>query len=180
MPNDYDATVTVTHNTTYWSWKVEYPGLSIASGHAVSLERALQDAQMYGSENGYAKPVLRNSTIENYVYARNRLRKHYPEIEALTLDALTPLDFQRMLNALASICSKSSLSHIKVVYCEAYQEAVRNNLCTRNPIRETQIPKQASRKKVTGMSVSEQKAFESTLLQLAFMDNLSPNRHAQR
>lgn len=118
----------------------------------------------------YAKPVLRNSTIENYVYARNRLRKHYPEIEALTLDALTPLDFQRMLNALASTCSKSSLSHIKVVYCGAYQEAVRNNLCTRNPIRETQIPKQASRKKVTGMSVSEQKAFESTLLQLAFMD----------
>ena len=53
MPNDYDATVPVTHHTTYWSWKVEYPGLSIASGHAVSLERALQDAQMYGSENGY-------------------------------------------------------------------------------------------------------------------------------
>ena len=53
MLNDYDATVTVTHNTTYWSWKVEYPGLSIASGHAVSIGRALQDAQMYGSENGY-------------------------------------------------------------------------------------------------------------------------------
>lgn len=63
----------------------------------------------------YAKPVLRSSTIENYVYARNRLRKHYPEMEALALDALTPLDFQRMLNALASTCSKTSLSHIKVV-----------------------------------------------------------------
>ena len=53
MLNDYDVTVTVTYNTTYWSWKVEYPGLSIASGHAVSIGRALQDAQMYGSENGY-------------------------------------------------------------------------------------------------------------------------------
>lgn len=53
MLDDYDVTVTVTYNTTYWSWKAEYPGLSIASGHAVSLERALQDAQMYGSENGY-------------------------------------------------------------------------------------------------------------------------------
>jgi len=53
MLNDYDVTVTVTDNTTYWSWKVEYPGLSIASGHAVSLGRALQDAQMYGSENEY-------------------------------------------------------------------------------------------------------------------------------
>ena len=119
----------------------------------------------------YAKPVLRSSTIENYVYAHNWLRNHYPEIEALALDdALTPLDFQRMLNALASTCSKTSLSHIKVVYCEAYQEAVRNNLCTRNPIREIQIPKQASRKKATGMTVSEQKAFEFALLQLAFMD----------
>lgn len=53
MLNDYDVTITVTDNITYWSWKVESPGLSIASGHAVSLERALQDAQMYVSENGY-------------------------------------------------------------------------------------------------------------------------------
>lgn len=89
---------------------------------------------------------------------------------SFSFGCIDPLDFQRMLNALASTCSKTSLPHIKVVYCEAYQEAVRNNLCTRNPIREIQIPKQASRKKVTGMSVSEQKAFEFALLQLAFMD----------
>ena len=92
-----------------------------------------------------------------------------PTLKTLTLEALTPLDFQRMLNALASVYSKSSVAHIKVVYCEAYQEAVRNNLCFRNPIREVQIPKHAARKKVSGMTIPEQDAFESVLTQLSHL-----------
>lgn len=119
----------------------------------------------------YASPMLRSSTIQNYLYARRRLTKHCPNIENMALEALTPLDFQRMLNALASVYSKSSVAHIKVVYCEAYQDAVRNNICFRNPIREVQIPKHAARKKVSGMTIPEQDAFESVLTQLSFMDH---------
>lgn len=90
----------------------------------------------------YATPMLRDSTIENYKYARKRLRKYHPDIEAHQLDELTPLEFQQILNSLSAFCSKSSLAHIKVIYCEAYQEGVRNNVCLKNPIREVQIPKQ--------------------------------------
>lgn len=118
----------------------------------------------------YATPMLCNSTIENYTYARKRLLKYYPDIESIPLDQLTPLDFQRMLNALSTFCSKSSLAQIKVVYCESYQEGVRNNICFRNPIREVQIPKRAAKKKVTGMTLQEQKAFLSVLIHFGTME----------
>ena len=53
MLNDYEVNVIITKHPMYWSWKVEYLGLSIESGLAVNLESALRHAQMFSAEAGY-------------------------------------------------------------------------------------------------------------------------------
>ena len=48
MPNDYEVNVIITEHPEYWAWKVECLGQFVASGSAVSLERALRIARQYG------------------------------------------------------------------------------------------------------------------------------------
>ena len=53
MPNDYEVNVTITEHSTHWAWKVKCLGQFVASGSAVSLERALRIARQYSKEDGY-------------------------------------------------------------------------------------------------------------------------------
>ena len=47
MPNDYEVNVILTEHPTHWAWKVKCLGQFVASGSAVSLERALRIARQY-------------------------------------------------------------------------------------------------------------------------------------
>lgn len=53
MPNDYEVNVILTEHPTHWAWKVKCLGQFVASGSAVSLERALRIARQYSKEDGY-------------------------------------------------------------------------------------------------------------------------------
>lgn len=53
MPNDYEVNVIITEHPEYWAWKVKCLGQFVASGSAVSLERALRIARQYSKEDGY-------------------------------------------------------------------------------------------------------------------------------
>ena len=53
MPNDYEVNVILTEHSTHWAWKVNCLGQFVASGSAVSLERALRIARQYSKEDGY-------------------------------------------------------------------------------------------------------------------------------
>lgn len=53
MQDDYEVNVIITEHPTRWAWKVECLGQFVASGSAVSLERALRIARQYSKEDGY-------------------------------------------------------------------------------------------------------------------------------
>ena len=77
MPNDYEVNVTITEHSTHWAWKVECIGQFVASGSAVSLERALRIARQYSKEDGYEFGRLKligkytEHCMAHYLYGAN-------------------------------------------------------------------------------------------------------------
>lgn len=110
-----------------------------------------------------AKSEVAERTLCIYNDARCRLNKHYPDLESLPLEELTTLKFQQFLNGLESFYSKSSLRHCRVLYNKAYKNALLNHLCTYNPISGVTLPRAASVKIVTPLTIEEQEAFEGAL-----------------
>lgn len=121
----------------------------------------------------YAKPRCRETTLEAYTDSRRRLRVLFPGLEATPLEDLKPFDFQRCLNTLAERYAKSTVSHIRSLYNQAYNEAIRNRVCAWNPINGTTVPQNAKEKKVTALSQDEQRAFEAALRRLPTMDRFA-------
>lgn len=118
----------------------------------------------------YAASKCRESTLISYRDCRRRLLSVFPDFENSPLESLRPFEFQRCINALAEIYAKSTVSHIRVVYNQAYEEAVRNHFCQWNPISSTLVPKKAKERQVRGLSQEEQKAFEEALKQMPVLD----------
>ena len=77
MPNDYEVNVTITEHSTHWAWKVKCLGQFVASGSAVSLERALRIARQYSKEDGYEFGRLKligkytEHCMAHYLYGAN-------------------------------------------------------------------------------------------------------------
>lgn len=118
----------------------------------------------------YATSRCKSSTLTSYRDCRQRMATAYPKFEGIFLDELRPYEFQRCLNSLAEKYSKSTVSHVRSVYCQAYGDAVKNRLCQWNPIGDTAVPQSAGQKKVTALSQEEQQAFELALKKLPVPD----------
>ena len=77
MPNDYEVNVILTEHPTHWAWKVKCLGQFVASGSAVSLERALRIARQYSKEDGYGFGRLKligkytEHCMAHYLYGAN-------------------------------------------------------------------------------------------------------------
>lgn len=114
----------------------------------------------------YAEPELQPSTTSSYKYTRNTVRKFFPDFEKKQLGELRPMEFQQMLTVLADHYAKSTLRNVKLIYNRAYTEAIRNDLCPTNPIRDTVIPKKATQKKIEGLTQQEEEKLLSILPEL--------------
>ena len=77
MPNDYEVNVILTEHPTHLAWKVKCLGQFVASGSAVSLERALRIARQYSKEDGYEFGRLKligkytEHCMAHYLYGAN-------------------------------------------------------------------------------------------------------------
>ena len=77
MPNDYEVNVILTEHPTHWAWKVKCLGQFVASGSAVSRERALRIARQYSKEDGYEFGRLKligkytEHCMAHYLYGAN-------------------------------------------------------------------------------------------------------------
>lgn len=77
MPNDYEVNVILTEHSTHWAWNVKCLGQFVASGSAVSLERALRIARQYSKEDGYEFGRLKligkytEHCMAHYLYGAN-------------------------------------------------------------------------------------------------------------
>ena len=77
MPNDHEVNVILTEHPTHWAWKVKCLGQFVASGSAVSLERALRIARQYSKEDGYEFGRLKligkytEHCMAHYLYGAN-------------------------------------------------------------------------------------------------------------
>ena len=77
MPNDYEVNVILTEHPTHWAWKVKCLGQFVASGSAVSLERAWRIARQYSKEDGYEFGRLKligkytEHCMAHYLYGAN-------------------------------------------------------------------------------------------------------------
>ena len=112
----------------------------------------------------YAVPEYASKTLEIYRDARKRLSRRFPEIESTLLTELLPVTFQKALNDLSKKYAKSSLRHIKSLYNLAYQTAIKNHQCTENPISSVTVPKKASEKVVSGLTIRDQFILQTFLL----------------
>lgn len=117
----------------------------------------------------YANEQLRPNTIAIHRYARKRLYKKI-NIENKTLSSLSSIEFQMYLNNLAKQYSKSSIKHIRHLYFSIYRYAIKNGIINYNPIDNTTIPKSASVKKISALTLDEQRKIESILNQLPVID----------
>ena len=121
--------------------------------------------------NTYAGIRRKPATIENYVYARMRFCKHFPNFEKQLLNEVDSLDFQDCFSELG-FYSKSSLTSIKAAYSEAYKRAIRERICTVNPLLGIELPPEAGAKKIEAMTKEEQEAFEKAIRQMPLRDHL--------
>lgn len=122
----------------------------------------------------YAPVMYKLKTLDSYRDSRDRMKRNCPELEQTILIELRPIQFQRCLNQLAEKnYSKSTISHVRTVYNQAYQSAVSNRLCAWNPISDCAIDSKAPVKKVTALNQDEQQAFEGALRKLPVRDQFA-------
>ena len=113
--------------------------------------------------NTYAKQHLAEKTQECHQDSIRRAFKHDENLSDMKLDKLTEMYFQSFLDSMSEIYSKSTISHIRSVFNMAYSAAKRNHLITANPIIGTQLPRNASVKKVSALTKFEQEKLEEAL-----------------
>ena len=88
----------------------------------------------------YVKPNLRNNTQDPYInYIENIIK---PQLGEYTLEKLTPLNIQTMINGLADKYSYRTLEHILAVVKKSLSEAVGFfNYLAYNPAKAVRLPK---------------------------------------
>jgi integrase len=112
----------------------------------------------------YVKPCRATNTYLCYQGTIERILKQAPEYRTKPITDIQEIEIQKLLNTLSLVYSKSTLRKVRTVFHEAFDAAVRNNDCSRNPINCLTIPKRASEKKVRALTYAEQKQVESAAI----------------
>jgi integrase len=103
----------------------------------------------------YVKPCKKENTYECYKYVIIMINKQRPELEQLCLSDIDELYLQKLLNQSAAKYSKSTLKKMKIIFKNAYNAAIRNNICLKNPALDLCIP-EAPEKEIRSLTRQEE------------------------
>jgi integrase len=103
----------------------------------------------------YVKPCKKENTYECYKFIISAILKQRPELCDLYLSDIDEFYIQKLLNQSAAKYSKSTLRKMQIVFKNAYNAAIRNNKCTRNPALALTIP-EASEKEIRALTRDEE------------------------
>lgn len=120
----------------------------------------------------YAESELKLSTQKIHTNARKRVTSKFPSFENKKLKDLQHIEFQIILNSFTDTYSKSSINQIRHFYYSVYVLAIKNNICSNNPIKYATIPKKARIKKVEALTVEEEREAIDSLKSLPYIDDL--------
>lgn len=104
----------------------------------------------------YVKPCKKENTYECYKYIIIMINKQCPELVDLCLSDIDELYLQKLLNQSATIYSKSTLKKMKIIFKGAYNAAIRNNKCLKNPALDLCVP-EAPEKEIRALTRHEEK-----------------------
>jgi len=112
---------------------------------------------MYKWLDTYKKPNIRPRTYQSY---ESIIRVHISEIGDCEVKKIKPITIQRFINSKADNLSKRRIKYILTVLKAGLEQAVINNLITKNPAKHIEIPNTQKSKKVTRpFTIEEQKLF---------------------
>lgn len=103
----------------------------------------------------YVKLCKKENTYLCYKYIIIMILKFRPELEHLNLSDIDDLYLQKLLNEFAPIYAKSSIKKVITVFRGAYNAALRNGKCSRNPTLALIVPT-ASEKEIRALTREEE------------------------
>lgn len=112
--------------------------------------------------NVYVKAKNQENTYLSYHFTIKMILRHNPSYQITPLNQPTELDMQEMINRLYDChYSKSTLEKACTVMRQAYEAAIRNQLCTYNPAIALNIPINADKQEVVALTQEEQEMVEA-------------------
>jgi len=103
----------------------------------------------------YVKPCKKENTYLCYKYIVIMTLKHRSELEHLSLSDIDELYLQKLLNEFALIYARSSIKKVITVFRGAYNAALRNGKCSRDPTLALIVPT-ASEKEIRALTREEE------------------------